>query len=91
MVRIPPIPIPKKMAERYPCQEVDMMSMRQELVARENAEIISASRMVILLTNSPKTTPVGPDEVKSPPVPGKSKQCIDTEPKRPWSLMLPPC
>ena len=57
MVRIPPIPIPKKMAERYPCQGVEMMSMRQELVARENAEIISASLMVILLTISPKRTP----------------------------------
>ena len=57
MVRIPPIPIPKKMAERYPCQEVEMMSMRQELIARENAEIISASRLVILLTIRPKRTP----------------------------------
>lgn len=62
MVRIPPIPIPKKMAERYPCQEVDMISMRLELVARENAEIISASRMVILLTISPKTTPETADK-----------------------------
>ena len=62
MVRIPPIPIPKKMAERNPCHEVDMMSMRQELVARENAEIISASRMVILLTISPKTTPETADK-----------------------------
>ena len=62
MVRIPPIPIPKKMAERYPCQEVEMMSMRQELVARENAEIISASRMVILLTISPKMTPETADK-----------------------------
>ena len=62
MVRIPPIPIPKKMAERYPCQEVDMISMRQELVARENAEIISASRMVILLTISPKTIPETADK-----------------------------
>ena len=50
------------MAERYPCQEVDMMSMRQELVARENAEIISASRTVILLTISPKTTPETADK-----------------------------
>ena len=50
------------MAERYPCQEVDMISMRQELVARENAEIISASRMVILLTISPKTTPETADK-----------------------------
>ena len=62
MVRIPPIPIPKKMAERYPCQEVDMISMRQELVARENAEIISASLMLILLTISPKTTPETADK-----------------------------
>ena len=62
MVRIPPIPIPKKMAERYPCQEVEMMSMRQELVARENAEIISASRMVILLKISPKMTPETADK-----------------------------
>ena len=62
MVRIPPIPIPKKMAERYPCQEFDMMSMRQELVARENAEIISASLMLILLTISPKTTPETADK-----------------------------
>ena len=50
------------MAERYPCQEVDMISMRQELVVRENAEIISASRMVILLTISPKTTPENADK-----------------------------
>jgi len=50
------------MAERYPCQEVEMISMRQELVARENAEIISASRMVILLTISPKTTPENADK-----------------------------
>lgn len=50
------------MAERYPCQEVEMISMRQELVARENAEIISASRMVILLTISPKTTPETADK-----------------------------
>ena len=62
MVRIPPIPIPKKMAERYPCQEVEMISMRQERVAREHAEIISASRMVILLTISPKTTPETADK-----------------------------
>ncbi len=62
MVRIPPIPIPKKMAEIYPCQEVEIISMRQELVARENAEIISASRMVILLTISPKTTPETADK-----------------------------
>ena len=52
------------MAERYPCQEVEMMSMRQELVARENAEIISASRMVILLTISPKTTPETADKIE---------------------------
>ena len=50
------------MAERYPCQGVEMMSMRQELVARENAEIISASRTVILLTISPKTTPETADK-----------------------------
>ena len=50
------------MAERYPCQEVDMISMRQELMARENAEIISASRTVILLTISPKTTPETADK-----------------------------
>ena len=50
------------MAERYPCQEVEMISMRQELVARENAEIISASRTVILLTISPKTTPETADK-----------------------------
>ena len=39
-----------------------MISMRQELVARENAEIISASRMVILLMISPKTTPETADK-----------------------------
>ena len=39
-----------------------MMSMRQELVARENAEIISASRTVILLTISPKKTPETADK-----------------------------
>ena len=39
-----------------------MMSMRQELVARENAEIISASRMVILLMISPKTPPETADK-----------------------------
>ena len=39
-----------------------MMSMRQELVARENAEIISASRIVILLMISPKTTPETADK-----------------------------
>ena len=39
-----------------------MISMRQELVARENAEIISASRMVIILTISPKTTPETADK-----------------------------
>ena len=50
------------MAERYPCQEVEMMSMRQELVARENAEIISASRMVILLTISLTMTPETADK-----------------------------
>ena len=50
------------MAERYPWKEVEMISMRQELVARENAEIISASRMVILLTISPKTTPETADK-----------------------------
>ena len=45
------------MAERYPCQVVEMMSMRQELVAKEKAEIISASRTVILLKISQKRTP----------------------------------
>ena len=39
-----------------------MISMRQELVARENAEIISASRMVILLMISSKTTPETADK-----------------------------
>ncbi|MEC8477274.1 MAG: hypothetical protein VXZ12_01855 [SAR324 cluster bacterium] len=39
-----------------------MISMRQELVARENAEIISASRMVILLKISPKMTPETADK-----------------------------
>jgi len=53
MVRIPPIPIPKKMAERYPCKGVDMMSKRQELVAREKAEIIPyfSSKFVSFNTN----------------------------------------
>ena len=39
-----------------------MMSMRQELVAREKAEIISASFMVILLMISPKRTPETADK-----------------------------
>ena len=39
-----------------------MMSMRQELVAREKAEIISERRMVILLKISPKTTPETADK-----------------------------
>jgi len=39
-----------------------MMSIRHELVAREKAEIINASLMVILLTISPKTTPETADK-----------------------------